>query len=166
MKARGFTVVELVVVIGIMGILLTLATLEFGRWQRKSMVEKEVQELYADIQKSRMQAAFTKVNQGILFSAQQVSFRTLSSASDKVGAQSSVKALRTGISTNFSASPQSNYVYFNTNGVMTDAIDKVVCFDVTDEVAYDAIIITHTLTSLGKQVDRGEDCARINVVQK
>jgi type IV fimbrial biogenesis protein FimT len=166
MCRRGFSVIELVVVIGIISILLSVATLDFGAWQRRALVERYTKELYADVQNARMRAVFTKLPQRVEFSAQQVKFRSFSSSSDVVGTVTATKKLPVAVTTNFSAAPQSNQVIFDTRGIDNDVVIKVICFATTEDAAYDAVIITPALTSMGKRTDRGSNCARTNVTQK
>ncbi|MEO0228299.1 MAG: GspH/FimT family pseudopilin [candidate division WOR-3 bacterium] len=52
----GITLVELVVVIGIMTILLSLATIAFNNYQVKYNIENEIKTLYSDIMGARMRA--------------------------------------------------------------------------------------------------------------
>jgi type IV fimbrial biogenesis protein FimT len=166
MNSRGFSLIELIVVIALMAIMLTLATLEFGTWQRKSVVERYTKELFSDIQDARMRAAFTKVRQGVVFGAQQVVFRRFSSEYDAAGTTVTTKNLPVSITTNFSASPQLNKIKFDSRGIDSDPIVKVICFTTTVDAAYDALIITPALTSMGKVTNRGNACARTNVTQK
>lgn len=165
MRNNGFTIVELIVVIALMSILLTVATLDFSAWQRKSQIERYTKELYSDVQNARMNAAFTKKRQRVEFYSQQVRFRSFSTIGDTAGTLLSTKTLPVPITTNFSASPQSNQVEFDTRGIDNDAIIKVVCFTTTVDAMYDALIITPALTSMGKVTVRGT-CARTNVTQK
>jgi type II secretory pathway pseudopilin PulG len=52
----GITLIELVVVVGIMTILLSLATLAFNSYQVRYNVESEIKGLYADIMGARIRA--------------------------------------------------------------------------------------------------------------
>lgn len=165
MNQRGFSVVELVVVVGIIGILLTITSLNFSSWLRKSQVERYVKELYVDIQDARTKAAFTKLRQGVVFASPQVQFRRFSSATDVGGTEVSTKTLPIAFTTNTWTTPTSDRIDFQTNGVMVDVVApaKVICFTTTVDAAYDAIIVTSVLTSMGKQKNRGAACARTNV---
>jgi type IV fimbrial biogenesis protein FimT len=166
MKARGFTVIELVVVLGILTILLGIATLNFSDWQKKSLVERYAKELYTDLQDARSNAAYTKFRRGVQLSAKSVAFRRYSSDSDTAGTLLTTKQLPIALNWTTWVDPASNRIDFNIRGVMTDPTVKVICFQTPVDAAYDAIIITPVLTTLGKVTDRGNACGQNNVTQK
>ena len=168
MNRHGFTIVELLIVIGLAALLMSLATLDFGSWQRKSGVERYTKELYGDLQDARMKAAFTKVRQGVQFNAQQVVFLSYSSENDVGGTTVTTKNLPISFTTSTTneAWTPANRINFDTRGIMIDPVIKVVCFTTTENASYDALIITPALTSMGKVTDRGSACARTNVTQK
>ena len=60
MKGRGFSLVELVVIISIISILLTVGTISYNSWQVKYNVEKQTKEMLADLTTLRLQAIHTK----------------------------------------------------------------------------------------------------------
>lgn len=161
MNSRGFSIIELVVVIGLLAIMLSLATLDFGSWQRKSRVERYTKELFSDIQDARMKAAFTKKVQRLEFGAQQVVFRSFSSEGDIGGTIVKTKNLPLAFTRN-----TADLIDFDTRGVLSNPIVQVLCFTTTEDAAYDALIITPALTSMGKVTNRGSACARTNVTQK
>lgn len=164
MGQRGFGLIEVVLAIAMVGILLALATQDFARYLRKAKVEREAKELYAEIQATRSQAAFTKVRQSVAFSGQQVVFRSYSSDADVAGKQIASKKVPVGVSTNWAAP---SMIQFDTKGTMTDpGTIKVICIPTTDEAAFDAVIVTPVTTTLGKVTNRGAACALSNVVQK
>lgn len=166
MERRGYTLIELLVVMTIMAVLLGLATINFNNWQNKNMVERHVKELYSDIQEARMNAAYTKMRQGVEFSAQQVTFKRFSSDYDMVGKVVSTKQVPMTLNRTNWSSPAANRIDFNTSGIMSDPVIKVICFSTTVDAAYDALIITPALTNMGKVTNRGAKCGQNNVTQK
>lgn len=167
MNARGFSIIELVVVLVLVSVLLAIAALDFGSWQRKSNVERQVKELFADIQIARMSAAFTKSRQGVeVTTARQVTFISFSSASDATGTVRSRKNLTVDLTTSTWTQPTARRIDFNTDGVMSDPAIKVLCIPAAENTSYDALIITPVLTSMGKMINQGAGCAQTNVTQK
>ena len=167
MNRYGYSLIELIVVIAILAILLALATIDFNTWQRKSIVERYTKELYSDIQNARMKAAFTKKRQRIVLGTQQAQFWSYSSEGDLGGTNVSTKILPLSLTLNAGWTP-ANIIDFDTRGIMNDPVPpaKVICFTTTVDAAYDAVIITGALTSMGKVTNRGSFCAQTNVTQK
>jgi len=164
MCQRGFTLLELVVTMVIAGILLAIATLDFGTYVRKSGTETQVKELYADLQDARGKAAFTKRRHSVEFFAQQAVFRRFSSEADLVGTTIATKKVTYALTTNWTAP---NVIEFDTHGVTTDQSNpKVVCIATPVDAAFDAIIISPVNTLMAKVINRGAPCAITNVVQK
>lgn len=64
---RGFTLVELLVVIVIFGFLMTMVAPSFSTWQAKHRAEAEIEKLYSDLQYARMKAYNEKVVHGVWF---------------------------------------------------------------------------------------------------
>lgn len=170
MTARGFTLIEVLVVIVIMAILMSIATMQFTTWSRKSQVERQVHELYADLQAARMDAAFTKRNNEMEFTATQVIFRRYSSAADP-GTIVQTKNLPMNIAINFDSTNPNSRILFDSHGVMTASAPpmRLICFRTIDDVAADAILVSQGLTGLGQMLtplNRGGNCDLPNVIQK
>ncbi|MDQ7038291.1 MAG: prepilin-type N-terminal cleavage/methylation domain-containing protein [Aquificota bacterium] len=58
MRERGITLIEVLVVLGVLAVLMTLAFPAFNRWRLKASIEGDVRDMYAFIQKART-VAFT-----------------------------------------------------------------------------------------------------------
>lgn len=78
MRQSGFTLVELLTVIAIMGILLAVGTLAFGTMQKNAGMEAQVRMLQADLLELRQQALYRKRPRSVVISGQ--SFNIYSSA--------------------------------------------------------------------------------------
>jgi len=57
---HGFTLIEVLVVIAIIGILLSLATLDFSTWQKKYAIEAQTRGMLTDFTDARLQAIHRK----------------------------------------------------------------------------------------------------------
>ncbi|HEY6871483.1 MAG TPA: type II secretion system protein [Geobacteraceae bacterium] len=76
MRQRGFTLVELVLVIAIMATLLGLATVQFSQYTTKANIEKQVREMYADLMNARSEALLQKKNRSVAMTAAQFALYT------------------------------------------------------------------------------------------
>jgi prepilin-type N-terminal cleavage/methylation domain-containing protein len=86
---QGFTLVELVFTIGIIGMLMTLATLGFNQMQTKGKVEAQVRQMVADINEVRVKALSTNKRHSLTINADSYVFKsystdTFTSATDLV----------------------------------------------------------------------------------
>lgn len=69
MNARGFSLTELMIVIGLIGIMLAMVSLNFRDWLQKYNIENQAREMVADLSSLRIQAIQTKSNQVAVLSA-------------------------------------------------------------------------------------------------
>ena len=69
---RGFTLLELVVVIAVIGTILAIVTLNFTRLNEKYSVESEIKDLYSNLMRVRDTATKTNTTQFIVVGAAQV----------------------------------------------------------------------------------------------
>jgi prepilin-type N-terminal cleavage/methylation domain-containing protein len=64
-SGRGFTLLELLVVIVIFGFLMAMGSPAFSTWQRKHNAEAEIERLYSNLQFARMKAYTEKITWGV-----------------------------------------------------------------------------------------------------
>lgn len=63
----GFSLIELLIAIAIMGILLSIGTISFNQWQVKANIEKQTNELFSDLMEARATAMLTKTPYAVVF---------------------------------------------------------------------------------------------------
>lgn len=68
MCVRGFSLIELLIGMVIMGILLSIATLNWNAMQTKSAIESEIQQIHADLLEVRLKALHSKTERSVIFS--------------------------------------------------------------------------------------------------
>lgn len=76
---NGFTLVELIVVMALIGIMLAVSSLEFSSMQRNYGIEKVTRELLSDISEYRMKAMTRKEPHSITLNANEYIFRRVTS---------------------------------------------------------------------------------------
>ena len=82
MKSKGFTLVEVMVVIAIIAIIVSIATLNFKDMKGKADTEKQTLQLQSDISTVRLNAMQNKQRSIIWFGPRQHIYRTYSSAGE------------------------------------------------------------------------------------
>lgn len=160
MNNRGFSLVELVVIVAVIGTLLTIATLNFSQMNRKSGMETQVKKLYADLQETRQQALYTKRARSVKLSSGALGI--YSSANVAVAPRSVVTL------PNKTVWQGSAQIDFDTMGAALIDYDswsgkpedgKAICIEPSDNPAsYDSVVVFPTMIKIGKR-KAGESCA-------
>jgi prepilin-type N-terminal cleavage/methylation domain-containing protein len=81
-RKGGFALIELIVVMVIIGILMTIVSLNFGTWQRKYGIQAQVQEMATDLNDLRIAAIQKKKGHSVDLKPTTYTFRIYSSESD------------------------------------------------------------------------------------
>ena len=79
MKNAGFSLIELVIVIGLIGIILAIATVNFNSWTKKAQVESQTRTLFANLNQARVDAMQHKQPRSIMLQTNMYVYRQYTS---------------------------------------------------------------------------------------
>lgn len=133
-RESGFSLVELVVVIGIISILLAIAWFQFSAYTRKSQIEKQTRMLYGDLMEARSKAMFEKRVMTLQFTANGYTI-----AAD--GVVTSTKNLAYPIN--------DRTVVYDTSGLTTNS--GTICLTQSNAATVDSLVISRTRVQIGKK---------------
>ncbi len=162
MNRRGFSLIELMVVISIISILLAMATINFNNWMRRQSVSGQVKEMYADLMSIRQQAMVTGKNHDAVFTtSKNMAFHRYSSEGDSLG----TLVMRKGVS-NAVVESSTDPVLFNHRGV-TVGDDMMMCIFSDVSPSLDALVITSSKINMGRIKNQGSKdvsaCTKNNI---
>jgi len=155
MHSTGFSLIELLVVIVIMGILATMGTLNFNSWQQKVQIERQTRELFADLNQARVDSIHRKQRHSIIMQPSSYTFRRYSSENEN---RSSAIVDQTLVQTR-------NVSYQISKGDGSTVVNEITEFDIRGftndngtfrinpvgtEAHFDCIIIAIGRTNMGK----------------
>jgi type IV fimbrial biogenesis protein FimT len=172
MRQKGFSLIELVVAIGIISILLTVATLNFNQWTKRQNIEKQVKQMYADMMSMRQQAMVTGMTHDVQFpNTKTIVFRRYSSEQDLADwkSGSGIPVIRSNLPYQVLAKNVSdtNPIQFNRRGLMIDPFEKIICVFSDADPSVDSLVITQSRISMGKIINQGSKdaaaCKKTNI---
>lgn len=73
MRERGFTLVELIVVMALISILLTIGAIQFNSYTTKGKIESQIKMMQSDLAEARVQALFQKRPRAVVITGSQFS---------------------------------------------------------------------------------------------
>ena len=167
--ARGFTLVEMIVVIAIIAILSSIATLSWNRMVMKNTIEGQIKTVHADMMGIRLDSLYSKRARSVTLTGNL--FRIYSSTA--TGASVTPVSSRTFkynfISTSANT-PASDTVTFDTSG-MANGTQISFCVDPFGttvepvDAVVDSIVVSQARINLGKRKEGGS-CVTGDIIQK
>ncbi len=161
MGRRGFTLVELMIVIAIMGTLLAIATLNWNEMQTKAAIESQIKTLHADLMEVRLQALYSKTARCVTISSQE--YKAYAST-DTSATPVATRKLRYPIVWNGAGTK----LTFDAQGLTSN--ERSMCIlptndtTVVNSAAVDSIVVSPARINLGWR--NGGDCESANIDQK
>ena len=159
MDRHGFTLVELVMVIAIVGILLTMGMLQFSTYSRKNAIEAQVRTMYADLMTVRTQALFEKTDRAVTLTANTFS---IFASTDTSAPPVQQRNLQFSVVSNNMPAP----LVFNSRGIVFGVNNASICVEPDDNPAgVDSLVISTTRIQMGKR-NAGTACSASNITTK
>ncbi len=163
MRQRGFSLVELLVVMTLIGILLAIATYNWSQMQTKSAIENQIKMIHADLMEVRLQALYTKTARVVNISDRQYkAYATTDTTVPPVV----VKQLTYPVTW---TPAESTSLTFDAQGLM-NGNEKSLCIlptndtTVVNSATVDSIVISQARINLGWR--KGGDCKSDSIDQK
>jgi prepilin-type N-terminal cleavage/methylation domain-containing protein len=168
MRERGYSLVEIIVVIGILSILIVIATPLFTDLMKRARAEDQTRTIYTELQRAQANALYLR--RATRVKLYRDHFEIYSSQWDNLKGVAPIQSqvLSYPITCNGSGDGIAGYpVDFDPKGVATIATKRSICLDVGESLGnVDSVVVYTTRISIGKK-DKVEDaCASENITKK
>jgi prepilin-type N-terminal cleavage/methylation domain-containing protein len=151
----GFSLIELIIIITVMGIVMGFATLAFHQWQLKSNVEGQVREMFSDLSEARVRAFHEKKLYRIVYQPSNYVLRSYSSENEpkSAGITVSSRNVNYGLTrksgTDLTADITDYFVEFDTRGFASNNF-TVIINPLMAGTSLDCLVIFDTRVNMGK----------------
>lgn len=157
MNPRGFTLIEVLLVITVIGILAAISMFQLTEFFKKSGIESQTRQMYSNMMEQRSKALFEKKTRRV-----KVTASTFSLYSSEV-----LTAIPIA-STNLKYPIESdNYtdILFDASGMIGNVSNQSICIVETNSSSVDSIVVSETRIRLGKKKE-GTSCDADNINAK
>lgn len=159
---QGFSLAELVVVIGIFSILLSVATLGFRDWLVKYNVEAQVKQMVNDFSEMRVRAMTMKQRHSITVNQNSYVFKSYSSDDEALAAGTVITGgthtVKYALKSN-SSTPYSGQVYeIDHRGILVNSFGGTIYLDNDSSASVDCLTIHVLRINPGKKNSGWSNC--------
>jgi prepilin-type N-terminal cleavage/methylation domain-containing protein len=166
MKAHGYSLVEMIVVIGIVSTLLAIGTLQFNAYLRRYRTEAQARMIYAELQKARVQAVYQR--RATLVKLYANRFEVYSSTREKSSGAAPLSTTRFDYPiacTSKEGDGAAGYpLDFDANGLAGNWC-SICVGDGDSAAAVDSVVISAVRVRLGKRKE-GYECKSENIIPR
>jgi prepilin-type N-terminal cleavage/methylation domain-containing protein len=159
LRNKGFSLIELIVVIAIIAISASLATLNFNQWVKKSNIERQTKELFSDLNEARLKSMYMKKRHSIVFQPTSYIFKVYSTDNDDRVSGGEKVYSKTTANQMTKASGNSladRIIEFDIRGFTSD-VETISFNPINSGAGFDCIVISNGRTNLG-QMGSGNVC--------
>lgn len=154
----GFSLIELIVVVAIMGILLSIGSMNFRQYRVKSGIESQTRELYVDINGARINSIHTKKRHAVILNSTSYTLKNYTTNEPTTAGRTlATKALPNQITTKTGATFSNKMILFDTTGFLDGVTETTLAVNPFNSGAsQDCIVISASRTNMGRM--SGANC--------
>ena len=164
MQTRGYSLVETLVLLGLIAIVLAYATPRFAQYLKGYRGEGQMRMIYAELQQARANALYLRRTTRVKLYRN--CLEVYSSAQDRLQGAAPVlsKALGDSITSNGSGDGEKGYpIDFGVNGLATGRCS--ICLESSVGGGLDSVVVAGTRVMIGTK-DKGDDCKAENITAR
>ncbi|MBT0665627.1 prepilin-type N-terminal cleavage/methylation domain-containing protein [Geobacter pelophilus] len=146
----GFTLVELITVIAIMGVLLSIATINFRHYRVKSGIENQTREMYADINSARIDSIHTKKRHAVILNTNSYALKNFTTNEPTTAGRTLVtRAIPNAITKEGGTTYANEMILFDIRG-FTDFGTTLVVNPLGNEASQNCIVVSASRINMGR----------------
>lgn len=164
MWTRGYSLVETLVLLGLIAIVLAYATPRFAQYLKGYRGEGQMRMIYAELQQARANALYLRRTTRVKLYRNRL--EVYSSALDRLQGVAPVlnKPLADSITSNGNGDGETGYtIDFEVNGLATGRCS--ICLERTVGGGLDSLVVAGTRVRIGTK-DKGDDCKSENITAR